>query len=323
MSRDLSRWRRPLEPECKRLDTHDEGFQAAAAAAQKEQYTEAADKVEALLDSHLYDVRLLGYPFLAAVLEDGLARLPEVLETLAECFHLNWKALPEGDTQAKLLDKGLTWFFRTLTDRLGFHQARQDEAWQGWLKDFPEARAAESLQRARALQPLLAAPMYRDSSGMVVKLTLWLQDLQGKLAQARPPPEPARSTPTPGAPPAAPAAPASPAASPSTFLRLGQEVRLHGSAHFVELCNKLQAFELLVQREDFEKAALVSDDILALLEGFDPRRYFPQLFASFGALLNRHVQELQPHWERKESVEWKTLTQFYQVDLEGFVGKKE
>jgi hypothetical protein len=96
-------------------------------------------------------------------------------------------------------------------------------------------------------------------------------------------------------------------------------VQLLGSAHLVELCNKLKAFELLIERQEFQKAALVSDDILSTLESFDPRRFFPELFATFGGLLNKHVKNIQEHWESTDSTEWKTLAQFYQVDLERFV----
>lgn len=311
--RDLSLWRRRLEPECQRLEPHDPRFQDAVALAQRRPCTEAADAVEALLAEHLYDARLLGYPFFAALEEDGLRRLPELLEALAECIRLNWSELPAGDKQAVLLDKGLGWLFRTLLDTLAYHQARQDERWQAWVQAFSEPQAAEALQRLREVQSLLEAEVYRPSAELLVRLGNWLQELKRKLAQ--PPPQ--------AQAPSEPPAPRAPPPSTATFLRLGQEVRLHGSAQFVELCNRLKAFELLIQRKEFEKAALVSDDILSTLENFDPRQYFPELFATFGALLYQNVQVLQKHWGRKESVEWKTLSQFYEVDLEGFVGREE
>lgn len=317
--RDLSPWRRQFEPECTRLEAHDERFQDTVELAQNGEYTKAANAVEALLAEHLYDVRLLGYPLFAAIHEDGLARLPEVLGTLAECIRLNWRDLPPKDPQALLLDKGLTWLIRTLVETLAYHQTRQDERWSDWMEGFSAEKADEVSRHARELLGLLAAPMYQSSGEQLGRMGQWAQELKGKLALAQVPKE----TPAPGGPPAPAQAPRAPAASASTFLRMGQEVTIHGSAHFVELCNKLKAFELLVQRQDFEKAALVSDDILATLDGFDPRRYFPEFFATFGALLNKHVQEIQPHWERKETVEWKTLTQFYQVDLESFVEQKE
>jgi hypothetical protein len=72
----------------------------------------------------------------------------------------------------------------------------------------------------------------------------------------------------------------------------------------------------------YDKAALVSDDILYEVTHFDPRRYFPELFGRFGQLMSQHVQEMKPHLEMKDTMEWKTLEQYYQVDLEGFVGDK-
>ena len=82
-----------------------------------------------------------------------------------------------------------------------------------------------------------------------------------------------------------------------------------------------QAFEKLIEKRSFEKAALVGDDLMTLIENFDPRKYFPDLFASFGALLSANVSSIAPHWDRRSSLEWKTLQQFYQVDIRKFVGE--
>jgi hypothetical protein len=97
-------------------------------------------------------------------------------------------------------------------------------------------------------------------------------------------------------------------------------IELQVSPQFIELCRKLQAFEKLIEKRSFEKAALVGDDVMTLIESFDPRKYFPDLFASFGALLSANIGSIAPHWDRRGSLEWKTLQQFYQVDIRKFVG---
>jgi len=317
--RDLKLIPPQFAPPMERLAPSDARFLNIADLAQGGSYTEAADAVAALLADNLYEVRLLSFYLFAAVHEDGLTRLPEVIGTQAALIRQNWAALPPEDKQAALVNKGVVWLFRTLLDVLAYHQTKKDDRWQGWLGELTEAHVTQSLQKAEELLTLLPEPTYHSSAELVTRLVQWLRELLPVLAAARVPP--AQAEPLRGAPQAPP--PQALQDASSTFLRLGQLVQLRGSAHFVELCNKLKAFELLVQERDYEKAALVSDDILATLDGFDPRRYFPELFATFGALLHKHVQEIQPHWERKDSPEWKTLSQFYQVDLESFVTPKD
>jgi hypothetical protein len=316
--RDLSLLCRLFEQEFQRLEAHDPRFQQITDLAKGGQYTEAANEVAALAEESLYDVRLLGYYAYATFHEDGLTRLPEVFEAVGTLIQQNWKDLPPSDKRMLLLSKSVAWLFQTVLDTLKYHQAKKDERWADWMKGLTEEQLAAATQRAQELMELLPEPTFHSAAEFLGQVMQWLREQRNLLAAARAQQtQEAEKAQAPQSPP--PQAAPAPA---STFLLLGQQVQLRGSAQFVELCNKLKAFEMLVARKDFGKAALVSDDILAALDSFDPRRYFPELFATFGALLNKHVQNIQPHWENKESVEWKTLAQFYQVDLERFVGRE-
>jgi hypothetical protein len=315
--RDLSLCRRDFEKEGQRLEALDPRFQHITDLVDEGKYTQAANEVASLLGENLYDVRLLGYYVFTAFHEDGLTRLAEMFDTLAELLRRNWDGLPAGDKRAVLANKSFTWLFQTLVDALKYHQAKKDERWAGWLKPLTEAHVTEATEKGQALLGLLPEPTYHASAEVLAQGVQWLRDLKAQLAAASRAQKAQEAAQASAAPASAPTAP-----SASTFMLLGQLVQLRGSAHFVELNNKLKAFELLVERKDFAKAALVSDDILAALSDFDPRRYFPDLFANFGALLNKHVGDIQAHWEHKDSTEWKMLAQFYQVDLENFVGRK-
>jgi hypothetical protein len=318
--RDLGLCLRPFETGGQPLESHDARFLNITDLAQRGKFSEVADAVAELLAEEVYEVRLLGYYLFAVFHEEGMARLPEVFEVLAMLTRRMEEGLPEGDKQLKLLNKSLTWFLQTLLDTLRYHQSKTDARWAGWLKDGTESQATEAIERAEELLELLAAPTYASGAQKLALLVTWLREF--KAQRPVPPPEKAAAV-SPAKEDAAKApAPAPAPESPSPFLHVGQTMQLRGSAHLVELCNKLKAFEMLIERKDFQKAALVSDDILGTLEGFDPRRYFPELFASFGGLLNKHVRDIQEHWENKDSTEWKTLSQFYQVDLENFVKRK-
>ena len=58
---------------------------------------------------------------------------------------------------------------------------------------------------------------------------------------------------------------------------------------------------------------------MELIKNFDPRQYFPELFAGFFGELNKSIQQVRPHLENRDPLTWDTLEQFYQVDLDGFV----
>lgn len=316
--RDLSLCLRPVETGGQRIDATDARFLHITDLAQGGKFTEVADAVSELLAENVQEVRLTGYYLYAVIHEEGLVRLPEVLQTQAKLIQTMVESLPPADKQLKLLNKSVTWFTQQLLDTLRYHQAKKDARWTGWLAEVTVPKARETTALAEQLQGLLSAPAYRTGAEGLANVATWLRDFEKQLA-ALPVPE----APKPAAPPeAAKAPPPPPPEEPSPFIQVGQLMQLRGSAHLVDLCNKLKAFEMLIERKDFQKAALVSDDILGTLEGFDPRRYFPELFASFGGLLNKHVRDIQEHWENKDSTEWKMLAQFYQVDLEGFVKRK-
>ena len=98
-----------------------------------------------------------------------------------------------------------------------------------------------------------------------------------------------------------------------------QRLDLKVSPAFVELCHKLQAFESLIEKRKFLKAALVADDLTSVVSNFDPRTYFPDLFADFGKLLAENVEVLAEHWTQRDTLSWKALEQYYRVDLQRFV----
>lgn len=85
------------------------------------------------------------------------------------------------------------------------------------------------------------------------------------------------------------------------------------------LREKLQGFELLVDKGDYVRAAIVAQDVHDLIEGFDPVTYLPSLFAGYFRTMSRHLQRLLPHLEQGDTSHGRVLSRFYQADLAGFV----
>jgi hypothetical protein len=91
------------------------------------------------------------------------------------------------------------------------------------------------------------------------------------------------------------------------------------SPALASLRRKLEGFQLLVERGDFAKAALVARDVQHIIERFDPVEFLPSLFAGYFRVMIQRLDELRPHLEQADDTPWKLLTRFYQADLEGFL----
>lgn len=94
---------------------------------------------------------------------------------------------------------------------------------------------------------------------------------------------------------------------------------VEGSWHLNVLIKKLEAFNNLISEGKYIGAALVADDINSIIADFDPKIYFPKLFAKFSLLFAANINQLSSCEEYKNTAEWNALKELYKVDLAGFV----
>lgn len=87
-----------------------------------------------------------------------------------------------------------------------------------------------------------------------------------------------------------------------------------------ELLDKLEAFDALLREGDALRAAIIADDVQKQIDHFDPRRFFPALFA---AHIARRVAFRAALSEARQqgADEWSELEQLYRVDLHAFAGR--
>ena len=286
-------------------------------------YDEAASAAQGLIRDRVHDVRLLGAFFLGAFLQGGVTALPAVLDALTGVIAGGAAAFGPAERKPVLADNTLGWLFRTALGLCEFHDKQRDETWTAWVlasddelvdaivasidrllpaikAAFPKAGSTEELGKLRA--------WFDDTYRRIVDRQSMLPALTPKAPQAEPPPPP-----RPTAPPPARAAPAAAAPADTITVPASPALRL--------LLQKLDAFETLVARGDLQKAAVVAHDVRRALESFDPKVYLPKLLSSYFSVLSAHVAELSPYWEATGTVGWQALEQFYQVDLEAFVGE--
>ncbi len=83
-----------------------------------------------------------------------------------------------------------------------------------------------------------------------------------------------------------------------------------------ELMDRLALFEELLADGATTQAAVIADDIEERLRDFDPRRYFPAIFAGYYLALADNMKEIEGAWEARDSARWRALRQLAALDPE-------
>jgi hypothetical protein len=307
MARDLSPLKRPLPAtDHPGLDSVDSRLAAITDLASRRQFSDAADRAEALIAEGIYDIRPLSCLLVAAFMETGLSALPEVFEVVGLAVGENLGAIGPEKKREEHFDRRLAWLFETVIEAIEYHQKKRTPQWEKWTENVGLDLLEAAIDRGDDVRVKLAAGPYSTAGRTLGRL---LSFFRGQAEEKRVPPVPERAPDPPRE-----------EVQEDSMQPLRRRVELVASQHFVELVGKLKAFEVLVEKGEHEKAALVADDVLATLDSFDPRDYFPELFSRFSSLVSTNIETLSGHWGNKDSVAWKALGQFYKVDLKGFVG---
>jgi len=90
---------------------------------------------------------------------------------------------------------------------------------------------------------------------------------------------------------------------------------LEPSQQMVKLYQKLQAFETLLQKADYQKAAIIAEDIEKRLEALDIVAFFPKLFVEYYSLYAKHSNKIGQEQDQVNPL----LQKLYEADLESFI----
>lgn len=323
MSRDLAFLVDPKTPTGQALESTDPRLVALLDLLEARRWTETGDRAGELLREGAFDIRVVSSYLGAAFFEGGFPVLETLLDTLDHLLAERHDAIGPKKKRDDQIDRRLGWLFETITDSVDYHQSRLTPEWEAWTAGVTATTFEGAHAAAVRLGGRLAQGPWTGSSRATTRLIGWLANRIDELTRA-----PRRKDETPAVVPAIKQAETSDASAPTTLPRRDEDdplapktvrVELAVSSRFLELAAKLEAFERLVETDQLEKAALVSDDILAMIDSFDPRAYFPEVFSRFSGLVSKNVETLSNHWEHRESTKWKAMVQFYRVDLRGFV----
>ncbi|SEM09530.1 hypothetical protein SAMN04489760_10427 [Syntrophus gentianae] len=311
------------------METTDPRFSDIATLVQEGNYEEAATLAEAILAEKIYDIRIIGYFFYGHFIEGGVAALAEISLSLADLLSENLEALGPVRNRGKHLQTSLNWLTKQIFRTLQYEEEKKSDLYEEWVSGVSSDQVQEALDAGDSLRRILG-PVLEDAATPILegltKITDWLKAFQ-RLVYRESEAEPAEETGF------------EVEEETAAQDRMEQELRrkekrrfhpsgpeageetagLEGSYHLKMLIKKLEAFDDLIAEKKFSSAAIVADDINAIIANFDPRIYFPKLFLNFALNSAGHINDLAAFAEYRETVAWQAMQELYKVDLESFV----
>jgi hypothetical protein len=301
------------------LDTLDPRFQNIATLVEGSDFVGAAAQTEALFREDIYDVRVVGYYLYGFFLQNGLGALGDIFDCLVKLAGENWAAIGPTKKKEQHAQNALFWFYTRLAKKLEAEIEAKGEEFEKWKGAVSSEQAQALIEKHQEFKKALSAIIPEPKAGDLMKKVDDHLKAYAKLVYVEPIPEPAPTEAAPAEAAPAETAAGAPAARPAAGAgAVPGAPAMEGSFHLQLLMNKLKAFEVVIEKQDWNRAAVISDDIAAIVGAFDPRVYFPKLFATYYALLSKNIEQIAPLWDTKETPLWKALEQFYRVDLEGF-----
>lgn len=311
------------------LETIDPRFTDIATLVQGGNYEEAAAKSKAILAEKIYDVRIIGYFLYGHFIKQGLPALADVYLCLTDLLQDNINALGPVRNREKHIQTILTWLMKQIIKTLQYEEEKKKGLYKEWISGVSSDQVQEILDaNGKFRRPLVL--VLEDSAGPVLdgmaKINDWLISFQ-RLVYREPEPEPEEEK--------EPESEEQPEAEEDIAQEPQEEEREHfyepapqaeegiagveGSYHLKLLIKKMEVFDYLISERKYASAAIVADDINAIIANFDPRIYFPKLFITFVLQFAANINSLVAYEEYKSTAAWQALQELYKVDLESFV----
>ena len=277
-------------------------------------YSAIAGLCEELAAEGIFDIRLLLMGLYSETREDPLRSLPSTLETLQTLFGEAWGYVGPEDKKAKYAKGSLAWLIKQIRVDLELNQVDQTSLWSEWVggslfrEDMvPVVSLIDEVKRLivetieEESQPALLAfnELVSWFNGELIPALVSSSDeAESTSSQAEEDVADSRSK--------AQAAPQSGSRS------------VEGSYHLDLLIRKMDLFRQMVEAGDTLKAAIIAADVNATLEQFDPKKYFPQLFAEFLFVMVNQANRIAEAMDMRDTPQWQVLNELYQIDMDKF-----
>jgi hypothetical protein len=167
----LAPFLRPLEGvRSAGLEPTDEDFIAIVAAAEKTSWEDLEDRIRALDEDRMLDVRIFAFATYLAWRAGGFAALPYVYDGLARVAGPDLEAFGPARKKVAHLDVRGAWALATIADDIAYHQKQQTAEWAKWTKGVTRAiadRIGESRREAQRALDEAGATRAADALGRI------------------------------------------------------------------------------------------------------------------------------------------------------------
>ncbi len=275
------------------IETFDPRFGDINTLIQDGNYADGAAQAEEIIREGIYDIRLIGYFFYGVFLEQGVASLTTVFQSLSGLLKENWEAAGPVKKREKHYQTSLKWLVNQLHKKLKYEEDKNSDAYNTWVEQVSSDDVQESLDAIDLVRPALGQALEDLSANVTEGLTKvqnWLVTFQKVVYKEPEPDEEVEEYFEEEE--AAPKEQVQTSSPLSTGFSFGSDIAAEGSYQLQMLLNKLSAFERLIQTEKYALAALVADDINEIVTIFDPKLYFQKIFAKFSLLFARYISEV-------------------------------
>ena len=318
---DIEILNKTIEPaENPGLETTDPRLGSIVTHVQNGDYRRAAVEAQSIFEEDIYDIRLVGFFLYGIFLDQGLQAVGGIFQAIARLFQENWEAIGPVNRRERHAQVGLNWLIKQLAKILEYEESKQADAWNKWVQDVSSEDIDQIMQAADDVQTALTLKLEDTARPLqegLLRIKKWLTTFR-QLVHREPETEASPMEETEANDRRQSESDMGAAGNHPSMVNLG-DFESGGSYHLKVLLRKLRAFDKLIQEENYAMAALVSDDIDTIISNFDPKIYFPELFASYSFLRARNISEISSFTDQKQTVEWQAMQELYKVDLNRFL----
>ena len=289
---------------------------AGQAEFDPQKYSEASKLGSEMLQARYYHVVAISLVLFEAYRQMGPNMVEQIAQVVQACVGVNFDKLFPEKRRKEHLQVRLSWLFGEMDGFSRSYEKSNPEVLAKWREALAPGDIVRAIEALTVLRPRLSEDYPRLTSA----IGGYLEWLRGQPRVSEKELDNVGEDDRAGEGAVEGVASGQPAAAADVAAGATDSMQIAISARLALLLAKLAAFEQLVELGRYDKAAVVSVDVRRELETFDPRLYFPDLFAKYSELMSEHVDEIAPHFENKESLTFQLLHEYYTVNLTGFVG---
>ena len=297
----------------------DPRFNELSTHIQNGDFKEVANLAETIIREEIYDVRVICYFLYGVFLEHGVAGMGDILDSLSQIFTENWDAVGPVRNKEKQAVNSIKWLLKQVNRKIDYEEKKESPEWIAWQQGVDTETVQDDIDKCEALQKVLSQHLEDLASQLVdgiSSLKSWLGSFARLIYKPEPEPE-EEAVEEEVVEPSVEQAVAEPSAQVSTAAAQPRMV-VQGNYHLAQLHRKIAAFKSLIEKNKYEQASLVAFDIDNIIENFDPRLYFPEIFAEFSLMYSMNIKEILTSKNYVNSAEWKSLKELYKVDIDRF-----